>query len=170
MTGREFADGEGPIVVQAIGSSDRKVLVSRGLQPHLLATGHLIFLHNGTLFAVRFDPQRLETTGETVPLLAGLSHSSASSAGQFAISDNGLLVYADAVGLSTIRQLVAVDRRGIERPLGAPVGSHGQIRLSPDRTRLVLSSRPNMYLDLRHRDADAAHPRCRLALESCMDG
>jgi hypothetical protein len=42
-------------VVQAIGRTERKVLVPMGLHPRMLPTGHLTYFYNGTLFAVAHD-------------------------------------------------------------------------------------------------------------------
>ncbi|MBM3812929.1 MAG: hypothetical protein FJW20_14995 [Acidimicrobiia bacterium] len=40
-----------------------------------LPTGHLIFLHKGTLFAVPFSLDRLEAGGSPSPILEGVSES-----------------------------------------------------------------------------------------------
>jgi serine/threonine-protein kinase len=138
-TGRESGSGEGPIVVQRIDGTDRKVLVGMGLHPRVLPTGHLVYVQNGTLFAVPFDSRRLEITGDTVPLVAGIQQSGGSSVAHFAISDTGTLVYARGAG-TTSRSLLFVDRGGAERPLAALPNTYQQPRLSPDRTRLAVTA------------------------------
>jgi Tol biopolymer transport system component len=136
---RVAAKGEGPIVVQAIGSTTRKVLVPLGLHPRVLPTGHLVYLHNGTLFGVRFDARRLEITGDTVPLVEGILQTGFSSAAHLAISRNGSLVYARGINALPIQLLINVDRQGTERPLIAAPNEYEQPRISPDRTRLAIS-------------------------------
>ena len=141
----EIGNGEGPIVVQAIGSTDRKMLVPMGLDPRVLPTGHLVYVHNGTLFAVRFDAKRLEVAGDTFPVLEGISQLG-SGAAQFAVSENGSLLYARGLAVSTRRQLVAVDRQGTERPLTLAANRYHQPRLSPDRTRLVVAESAQVWM------------------------
>ena len=56
--------------------------------------GHLVYLQQGTLFAVRFDRDRLETVGQAVPALEGIAASTAGPGGaQLAVSAEGTLVY-----------------------------------------------------------------------------
>jgi hypothetical protein len=55
------------IVVQRIGSSDRKVLVQGGSDARYLPTGHLIYALGGILFAAAFDADRLELKSGPVP-------------------------------------------------------------------------------------------------------
>jgi eukaryotic-like serine/threonine-protein kinase len=145
VAGRELATAEGPIVVQAIGSSERKVLVENGLQPRVVGARYLVYMHEGTLFAAPFNAQRLEVTGEAIPLLQGLAHSGNSAAGQFAIADNGLIAYIPRTSLTTARQLVIVDRLGSERVMAAPDSTYQQVRLSPDGRRLALSSSGHIW-------------------------
>ena len=137
---RRTETGEGPIVMQAIGGGSRTELVPMGLNPRVLPTGHLVYLHNGTLFGVPFDAGRRIVTGVTMPLVEGISHSSVSSVAQFAVSDNGLLVYGRGVPSGTSFQLATVDRRGTEQLLPVPPSRYQQPRLSPDRTRLAVAA------------------------------
>ena len=45
-------------------------LISEGLDAMYVETGHILFAHpNGGLFAAAFDPDRLELTGQAVPVL-----------------------------------------------------------------------------------------------------
>ena len=57
-------------------------------------SGHLIYMQQGTLFAVRFDLDRLETIGQAVPALEGVGANPAVTGGaQLAVSSEGTLVY-----------------------------------------------------------------------------
>src|SRR6185369_16745281 len=51
-----------------------------------LSSGHLAYVHDGTLFAIRFDPSRLETRGSPVPLLDDLAANVVTASGRFAFS------------------------------------------------------------------------------------
>ena len=73
------------------------------------ATGHLLFVREGKLLGQGFDPNRLETTGDPLPmaeLATGVSSVSASAAGPIA--------YRTSTAESGQRQLVWVDRSGRE--------------------------------------------------------
>ena len=133
--------GEGPIVVQATGRADRTVLIPMGLHPRVLPTGHLIYVHKRTLFAVAFDSSRRTVSGDPVPLVEDIEQSASSSVAQFAVSQNGLLIYGRGIPTPTSFQLVTVDRRtGLDRPLPVKPNRYQQPRLSPDRRRLAVSA------------------------------
>lgn len=49
------------IEVFSFASRQRKTVIRGGANPNYLLSGHLIYTSSGTLFAVAFDPGRLET-------------------------------------------------------------------------------------------------------------
>ena len=61
------------LVVQDMATGTRTVLLTGGADPHALPTGHLVFIHNGVLTAVRFDPTRRQVSGGVVPLVEGVA-------------------------------------------------------------------------------------------------
>ena len=142
--GRETANGEGQIVVQAIDGGPRKVLVNLGANPRLLPTGHLVYVHDHTLFAVAFDSRQLAVTGTPMPIEERIEQAGASAAAQFAVSNSGVLAYLPVGFSSTARQLLLVDRQGREEVLPAPPGAYQQPRLSPDGKRMVVSANANL--------------------------
>ena len=81
------------------------------------------------MFVVPFDIERLTTTAEPVQLGDGSS--------EFAVSNEGTLVYGTGLAAGG-RELVWVDRRGREEPVGAPTADYAYPRLSPDGTRIAL--------------------------------
>ena len=145
-TGRETASGEGPIVVQEIGSGTRKVLVPMGTNPRVLATGQLLFIHDRKLMAVGFDAKRLEVTGTPAPLVEGVARSGASAAFQFAVSRTGTLVYVPGAFADATRELVWVGRQGDEQAIAAAPGNYQQPRMSPDGKRLAVSKAANIWI------------------------
>ena len=144
--GRTDASGEGPIVVQPIEGGARKTLVEMGANPHVLRTGHLVYLHDRSIVAVHFDTNRLAASGSPQVLVEDVVKTPTSGAGQFAISQTGTLVYVSGDLASSDRQLVWVDRQGHETLLPAPVRSYQQPRLSPNGERLVVSSAANIWV------------------------
>jgi len=120
------------IVVQSMETGVRRVLAQVGTQPRYVASGHLIFAQSGTLMAVPFDAQRLEVTGAAAPVVEGILQSPATGDAQYSISDTGSLVYVTGNVRAAQRQLVWVDRKGVEQPTGAPVRSYRFPRVSPN--------------------------------------
>ena len=60
------------IVVQSLDSGQKKVVAQGGADARYVPTGHLVYVRQGTLFAVPFDPERLETTGIPFPVADGV--------------------------------------------------------------------------------------------------
>jgi serine/threonine-protein kinase len=56
------------LVVATLPTRARKVVQRGGYQGRYLSSGHLVYLHEGTLFAAPFDLGRLEVTGQPVPI------------------------------------------------------------------------------------------------------
>jgi len=102
-----------------------------GGRPRYAPTGHLLFALDGTLHAVLFDARRLEIGGEPIELFADVGSSA------FAVSNEGTLAYV-ASGASERGELLWVDRRGREEPLGAPSYPYVYPRLSPDGKHVAL--------------------------------
>jgi serine/threonine protein kinase len=121
------------------------VLFEDAADARYVPTGHLLFLRQGTLMAVRFDPAKLEVIGQPVALVEnvmqafGLSFSGHhTGAGQFGISDTGSLIYAPGgVPPPPSNSLVWVDQRGIEQPAAALQFPFSSPRLSPDGQRIA---------------------------------
>jgi Tol biopolymer transport system component len=107
-------------------------------------TGHLVFLRQGTLMAVRFDAVNLKVVGQPSPIVDNVMQTfvawggNNTGAGQFSISDSGSLVYAAGGVLPDMQNsLVWVDQRGSEQPV-APLRFPFQApRLSPDGQRIA---------------------------------
>ena len=55
------------LVVVTLPTGTRKVVQRGGYQGRYLSSGHLVYLHEGTLFAAPFDLGRQEVTGQPTP-------------------------------------------------------------------------------------------------------
>ncbi len=97
-----------------------------------------IYFQAGTLFAVRFDPDRLVLEGSPVPLVEGVRPTLRISA-HFDVSDTGTLVYLRG-GMVPDRRLVWVDRAGREETLPLEPADYLVLQLSPKGTRLERDS------------------------------
>ena len=148
------------IEVLSLADGSRKVVARGGTFGRYLDSGHLIYLNQGTLFAVPFSLARLEATSSTpTPVLADVAYSSTFGFGQVDISRTGTLVYRRSSGRG---QLVAswVDRAGRSEPLLVRPGAYTFPRLSPDGRRVAVAStesgRPSLSLYDRERDRTTA--------------
>jgi serine/threonine-protein kinase len=57
------------IVVERLPDGPRKVVVTGGYHGRYLPSGHVVYVHDGTLFALPFDLARLEANGAAVPVI-----------------------------------------------------------------------------------------------------
>ena len=137
-------DWEGlDIGVLQFSTGQTKTLLHGGYWPRYLATsgdtGHLVYMHEGTLYAVGFDPQRLEIRGTPVPLLDDIAASSdvILGGGQFASSETGTFVYLSGRPENNVFPIEWLDAAGKTTPLVAQPGIYNAPRLSPDGTRLA---------------------------------
>jgi serine/threonine-protein kinase len=138
------------IMVQSIGMEEPSELFA-GYFARYLPTGHIVYtvgdniadIEGHNLFAVPFDPDKLEVTGGQVSLVEDIR---GLYGVHYAVSDSGTLVYMPSLGgtgagnsSSGGRTLAWVDRKGEENPLSAPPDNYGNIRISPDGTRVALA-------------------------------
>ncbi len=138
---------EAHIEVLSIETGQRKVLIEEGADARYVPTGHIVYVRKGTLMAVPFDPDRGELRGPAVPVVEGMMQSinlpffgDNSGAGQFAVSQSGLLVYVSGgIVPDADIELVWVDREGRVEPI-PPFGEKRPAtnpRLSPDGQRVA---------------------------------
>ena len=106
-----------------------------GTRPRYVSTGHVIYgADDGVLSAVPFDRDTLTLEGRPVRLVEGV-RAGGDGAADFAVSDEGRLVYA-AVTAGT-RSVGWVDRSG-RRVSVIAESVFGSPRLSPDESRLAV--------------------------------
>ncbi|MDZ4674825.1 MAG: protein kinase, partial [Gemmatimonadota bacterium] len=137
------------IEVLSLKTGERKLVIEGGVSGRYVATGHLLYARNESLFAVPFDLGRLEVTGQPVPVLSDLAMDTQDGRAGFSVSDNGTLAYVSAAKYSTNLELVWVDRSGqVSSPI-TESGRYGQPRISPDGRRVALAvSRPGEPQDV----------------------
>jgi Tol biopolymer transport system component len=131
-----FSDAK--IAVQRLGSGEKKILIEGGSFPHYIPTGHILFGRGGALYAVGFDPDRLELKGSPVQVLEGGMLVESWGTMTMCVSPSGTLIYAPGgpiVGDSNI--VLMYDRKGHGVPLIDAPDSYGSVALSPDRQRIA---------------------------------
>ena len=130
----------GQIEILRLDTGEQRSLLS-GSAGRVLPTGHLVFLRGGALWAVRFDLDRLAVVG-TPALVAEGVRVEVGGAVQYAVSDDGTLVYVPGVGVVVpTANLAWVDRSGREELVNAPPRAYYTSRVSPDGTRAAIDIR-----------------------------
>ncbi|HEY2844309.1 MAG TPA: protein kinase [Bryobacteraceae bacterium] len=149
-TGSNLSAGEANIDVLSFKTGKRKTLVEAGAYGHYLPSGHLIYMHRGTLFAAPMDLGRLDLTGAPVPVLEDVSFRRGTGAAGFTFSASGMFVYVPANPEEKLRPISVVDQNGKIEVLPVPPGGYDGPRLSPDGTRLAVTvddaSGTNIYI------------------------
>jgi serine/threonine-protein kinase len=126
------------VAVLDLQSGTRKILVRGGSHAHYVPSGQLVYAAAGTLRAVPFDLERMETYGAPVPVVPAVVMT-ANGGVDAAVAGNGTLAYVSGSGaVAEKRALVWVDRQGRETPIPAPPRSYLYPRLSPDGTRIAV--------------------------------
>jgi serine/threonine protein kinase/Tol biopolymer transport system component len=126
------------VVVQTLGTGERRNLVQGATHPCYASSGHLVYAQAGSLMAVPFDAQRLTVVGAAVPVVENVSHAPTSGAAQYSISTNGSLVYVPGGVQADQRKMVWVSRNGVEQRAAAPERAYLFPRISPDGQRIAV--------------------------------
>ncbi len=133
------------IDVVSLKTGERKTVLRGGFFPRYLATsngtGHLVYLHQSTLFAVPFRPGRLALAGVPAPILEDVV-GNAGEGGEYvfagAPSEPGTFVYLAGKG-QLAWPISWVDSMGKTQPMHTPAGVYWTPRFSPDGKRLAFS-------------------------------
>ncbi len=126
------------LVVYSLASRQRKTVHRGGFHARYLSSGHLVYVHEGTLFAVPFDLQRLEVTGQAAPILEGVVTNPNNGGAQFSFSQTGTLVYIAGRSIAQNVSIYWMDREGKFKPLRETPGAYVNPAFSPDGKRLAL--------------------------------
>ena len=122
------AGAAGPLVAIRLQSGERKTIVPGGVtRAAYSSSGYLVFgLQDGTLQAMALDPHTLEAG--TPRTIAQRIFVAPSGNTQFALSKSGSLAYVPAQP----RELMLVDRAGVEQSISAAGAVYHSPRFSPD--------------------------------------
>ena len=123
------------------------------------ASGHLLFVNDGTLLAQRFDLDNLRLVGEPTVVAEGLRVFKPTGAARFTTSHTGLLAFETTVNYSPT--LEWFDRSGRRLDTLTMPGPIKSMRLSPNGQRLAVDVvNPNTGIaDIWIQDVDRGVPR-----------
>ena len=117
---------------------ERKFLLSAASQAYY-SEGYLLFSRDKVVFAQRFDPDRLQLSGEPVPIADDVQYVQATAQAIFAVSGNGVLAYQSGAAEASTR-MAWIDRNGKQLATVGNPGNYGNFRLSPDGTKVAMSA------------------------------
>ena len=129
------------IDVQSLETAERKTLWRGGYFGRYVPTqrtrGHLVYIRGGVLFAVPFDPVRLEIQGTPTRLLEDVAADAGNAAGRFEFSRTGTFIYQSGTGL--LPWTVGIqDETGKSEPLLPKAALYYSPRFSPDGQRIAV--------------------------------
>ena len=129
------------LVVQPLPTGVPKVVLRGGYHGRYVPSGHLVYIHSGTLFAATFDLDRLEVTSQPVPILEGVRSNSITAGAQFSISNGGMLAYlpGPSIGAGTVPHLMTRD--GETTAMKMAPANWFNIVFAPDGTRVAMDLR-----------------------------
>jgi len=124
------------LYVGSIDSKEVRRLVASDAMGVFAPPDRLLFMRDTTIMAQRFDPDRLQLSGDPAPVAADAGINTGNSVSGIAVSDTGTLAYRIG-GSITRRVLRWVDRTGKQLDDVGGVGPHQNARLSPLGDRLA---------------------------------
>jgi serine/threonine-protein kinase len=157
------------IEVLDLESNERRVIHRGGTCAKYVESGHLIYMNQGTLFAMPFDLGKLEATGSAAPVVEGVGASGEGGA-YYDVSRDGVLVFsAGGVGGGARLKALWVDREGKIEPLTAEQRDYKHPRFSPDGKRLAIEIEAEGNTDIWILDLERDVPT-RLTFHDGHDG
>ena len=138
FTAQSDASASRPSAIVAWNPADgtRTTVLAAGLSPRYVPTGHLLYVQEGRLFGVPFDPAQRRVTGAAALVTDDVADAVIHGGAQFSVSDTGLLVYRRSRGANRVLQWM--DSAGQVRPLRSVAADYRELRLSADQTRACL--------------------------------
>ncbi len=131
----------------------------------------MLYAIGGVVFAVRFDPERLQVNGAPIPIIEGVRRgfggaSTQTGIAQYTIADTGTLAYIPGPMTAGPGQqtIVLLDRAGISQPLKVPPAAYREPRISANGKQLAVGTDDGKEAIVWVYDLDGASAIRRLTL------
>jgi Tol biopolymer transport system component len=124
------------IFLGSLDSKQPRLLLNVESSVAYVPPGYLLYALEGTLVARPFDADRLELTGEAVPVVKQIGNTMGNARAHFSVSETGTLLYRTNPAAADT-QLVWFDRAGKQLDTVGAAGHYSDIRLSPDGKSLA---------------------------------
>ena len=140
------------VQVLSLSTRDTKVVIPAGYCGRYVPSGHVIYVHRNTLFAVPFDIDTLETRGVSVPIADDVADDITDRTAHFDFANDGTLVYLSRDAVTSDRIIAWMDRSGRVEPLLEAPGRYTSLFPSPDGRKLAFVSGQDIWvLDLKRK-------------------
>jgi Tol biopolymer transport system component len=123
--------GVDAIFVGSLDSQEKHFVVEATANAAYAAPGYLLFYHDKTLLAQRFDLKRFALTGEPTTILTEIQYVPQVKKAVFAVSDTGLLV-AQSGSEAALSQPTWFDRKGNAVGVVGKPGAYGDVSIAPN--------------------------------------
>ncbi len=95
---RAGAYDDANLAVYGLPGGPPRVVHRGGYLGRYVRSGHLVYMHRRTLFAVPFDLERLEVMGPAAPALEGVASNAVQAGAHFTVADEGTLAFLPGQG------------------------------------------------------------------------
>jgi Tol biopolymer transport system component/predicted Ser/Thr protein kinase len=127
------------VEVLSLSTGGRKVLARGAFFGRYVASGHLLYVHQGRVFADRFDISRFEVAGKPVQILSDVDNTPTSGYGQFDASAGGTMVYVPGATTEFGWSLAWLEKSGAVRAIPLSPGIYRNPRVSPNGKHIALT-------------------------------
>jgi len=128
---------KGGIYLGSLDSNEQRFIL-RGFTNAIYASGHLLFVRDGSLMAQRLDEKSLQLMGDAFPITEHVDFFVGTVRGSFSASENGVLIFQS--GSEGNNQLVWFDRSGKQIGTVGQPGFYREAKLSPNGDKLAAAS------------------------------
>jgi serine/threonine-protein kinase len=125
------------LVVHPLPAGPPRIVHCGGSSFRYVASGHVLYVHRGTLFALPFDLRSLSASGTAFPVVEGVLSNPASGAASFSTATDGTLAYVPGQSAGEAG-LDIIDRSGRVTRLPLAPQNWQSMSFSPDGRRLAI--------------------------------
>ena len=136
------------LAVQPLPTGTPHVVQRGGSSGRYLPSGHLTWVHDGTLFAAPFDLATLVVTGPAVPVVPGVVSSPGNGSAPVDVSHTGTLVYLPGGENASAAPLEWLTRDGKTTPIRATPANWSGVQIAPNGLRLAFALTDTANMDV----------------------
>jgi serine/threonine-protein kinase len=122
-----------------LGTGKRTTILQGARTARYTKAGYLVYQHQETLMAARFDPKVLKLTGPPFTIQEHVGGEVSSGVAYFAVGDAGTIAFAPIGAIPQERVVVLVDAKGNETELPIPAAAYNRPRFSPDGKTIAVT-------------------------------
>ena len=126
------------IALVSMETGEYRTVIEPGMHARYSPSGHIVYAREGSLFAVPFDLERLEITGEPLPVISDIRENRGSVKADFDLSPTGSLILLPGRFLLAPRSLVWMGRDGQIEPAAEASRPYAEPAVSPGGDRIAV--------------------------------